>query len=478
MNAKYCMNAQSLRCIKEHIGQRNPPIYSENLKKAIVMSNVTESLGPLFESSVNGDSDVDTMKSSNSNNNHHDDLTKCTAETSNSHDDTIINLQNGSSSRALHSFDGRWKPGVRRDDRQSLSSSSDHGILYNTTRLTNRSSSSQISDPAATTTTDCLPTKPKRRGSGDFLSDSDSSEEQDREETYMPPKKYMETPAAATHPELSTLMKKIPQEIQQKLTMDEWKVVMVKLGYCSTSDSKDETDSFGDISEITGPTGVATASKNGDDFASSNSMESTIATEVQETIRPATRTWHESAKGSSAPSLPCPERHHSLCRRSSDPIALQQQQQSRWLARSSSLTITSSSFVDPSKRTTKVSFGTVQIRSYERILEVNPSTSSGPSVGIGWHYEEATQLSVSELESLKDNEIGRRSVHQLILPRHVREETLRECGYTSQQIANAVRRNIKAKNQRMQTIHNLRGQKVEEMVERSSRKVRRLFFRT
>ena len=281
------------------------------------------------------------------------------------------------------------------------------------------------------------------------------------------------TTTADTYPELSTLMTKIPKEIQQKLTVDEWRIVVSQFGYGSTNESKDETDSVCDLSEITSPTGFATASNIDDNFASSTSLQSTIATEIQETIRPPTRTWHENTNGSSAPSLPCPERHRPLCRRSSDPIALQQQQ-SRWLARSSSLPTTSPPFV----RTARVSFGTVQIRSYERTLEVNPSTSSGPSVGIGWHYEELAQLAVSELESLKDNEIGRKSAHQLILPRRVREETLRECGYTSQQIAKAVRRNLKAKNQRMQTIHNLRSQKVEEIVERSSRKVRRLFYRT
>ena len=190
MNAEY-MNVQSLSCIgidQQHIiGQRNPSIiYSENSRKVLVMSSVAETLGPLFEASVNGDSDADA----GSNNYQEDDSTKCTEETSNSlsHDDTIIKLQDGSS-RASNkksctikdSFDGRWKPGVRRKDCQSLSSASDHGIPYNTrnTSLTNRSSTQAASDPV--TTIDSLPTKPKRRGSDDFLSDSDSSEEQIRE---------------------------------------------------------------------------------------------------------------------------------------------------------------------------------------------------------------------------------------------------------------------------------------------------------
>jgi hypothetical protein len=118
------------------------------------------------------------------------------------------------------------------------------------------------------------------------------------------------------------------------------------------------------------------------------------------------------------------------------------------------------------KRT--VVFNTVQVRLYERILEVNPCTSSGPSVGIGWRYIENSPVRVDEVKGIK------REPRELILPRHIRECMVREWGYCSRQIAKAVRVSLKIKNQRKQTYSNLRHQKVEYMVEKSRRKVGRL----
>jgi hypothetical protein len=115
-----------------------------------------------------------------------------------------------------------------------------------------------------------------------------------------------------------------------------------------------------------------------------------------------------------------------------------------------------------------VVFNTVQVRLYERILEVNPCTSSGPSVGIGWRYIENSPVRIDEVKSIK------REPRELILPRHIRECTVREWGYCSRQIAKAVRASLKIKNQRKQTYSNLRHQKVEYIVEKSRRKVGRL----
>jgi hypothetical protein len=119
-----------------------------------------------------------------------------------------------------------------------------------------------------------------------------------------------------------------------------------------------------------------------------------------------------------------------------------------------------------------VSFDVVQIRHYERVLDLNPATSSGPSLGIGWHYDEIMSVNVLEREIMTKS--TRRNARQLILPRKIREDMLQDLGYTSKDVARAIRLNLKVKNQRKQTIQNLAHQKMEEMVESSSRKVREL----
>ena len=64
--------------------------------------------------------------------------------------------------------------------------------------------------------------------------------------------------------------------------------------------------------------------------------------------------------------------------------------------------------------------------------------------------------------------------YSLIIPRHVREQMLRDSGYTSQDIAKAVRKSLRTKNQRKQTYTNLKHERVEYLVEKSKRKVGRL----
>ena len=67
----------------------------------------------------------------------------------------------------------------------------------------------------------------------------------------------------------------------------------------------------------------------------------------------------------------------------------------------------------------------------------------------------------------------------MILPRSVRQEMLRkEWNVTQSQIANAVRNNIKVKNQRRATVNNLgKASKFEEMLESTQRGLKRgLFF--
>mmetsp|Transcript_18639 Transcript_18639/g.40579 ORF Transcript_18639/g.40579 Transcript_18639/m.40579 type:complete len:355 (-) Transcript_18639:416-1480(-) len=124
-----------------------------------------------------------------------------------------------------------------------------------------------------------------------------------------------------------------------------------------------------------------------------------------------------------------------------------------------------------------VSFCEVQVRNYERILEVNPSVTSGPALGIGWNYspDEDEIFSLENFEETREH-IRRHSMEDLALPRCERESILQSLGYTQKEIAGSVRTIIRVKNQRKQTIHNLHASSVEEFVEMATRKVKRVLL--
>ncbi|KAL3939104.1 MAG: hypothetical protein SGBAC_006107 [Bacillariaceae sp.] len=96
----------------------------------------------------------------------------------------------------------------------------------------------------------------------------------------------------------------------------------------------------------------------------------------------------------------------------------------------------------PLRQKKKVSFGTAQIRWHERILVVHPSTSSGPSVGIGWDYDESEESIDFDHET---------SAGALRLSRREREAIINELDYATRDIAKAIRETLKIKNQRRRT---------------------------
>lgn len=117
----------------------------------------------------------------------------------------------------------------------------------------------------------------------------------------------------------------------------------------------------------------------------------------------------------------------------------------------------------------RVSFGRAQVRWHERILDVHPCTSSGPSIGIGWKYFEG------EEPIIWDNETS----DEMRLSRRVREEMISNLGYSTRDIAKAVRKTLKIKNQRRRTINNLQAkvvniEKAESVAENVQRKIRKL----
>ena len=133
-------------------------------------------------------------------------------------------------------------------------------------------------------------------------------------------------------------------------------------------------------------------------------------------------------------------------------------------------------FAGVKKRTSSVSFSTIEIRSYERVLGDNPSCSHGPAVSIGWQYEpDPITVQLDEYEYYRSDD--RLDGTALVLSRSEREDLLKELGYSRSAIADAVRTNVKIKNNRRQTVHNLPVARFEEVAESARRKLKRVVLR-
>jgi len=81
-----------------------------------------------------------------------------------------------------------------------------------------------------------------------------------------------------------------------------------------------------------------------------------------------------------------------------------------------------------------VQFNYIEIREHERLMDVNPSVSSGPAVGLGWlHYDFPIKYDVLEYELAR---IPQRRSHKLQfqMPRYHRETLLLDLGYSRQDI--------------------------------------------
>jgi len=119
-----------------------------------------------------------------------------------------------------------------------------------------------------------------------------------------------------------------------------------------------------------------------------------------------------------------------------------------------------------------VSFDTLEIRDYERILGDNPSCSCGPSITFGWRYAETSVLPVDDYECRR---LPRRRSYQMVMPQPIREEMLLNSGHTRSEIMFAVRGNNLTKRGRQKTLNTLGLQKVQEITQSARRKFRRLF---
>lgn len=118
----------------------------------------------------------------------------------------------------------------------------------------------------------------------------------------------------------------------------------------------------------------------------------------------------------------------------------------------------------------RVKFDKVFVRHYERVLELNPSVTNGPPIGIGWRYRRGGSFSVDQWE-MEKNEISATKgsgAKCLVLPRSERENILYDLGYSQKDIAQAIRTVRKLKDQRRTTVDNLNVQSMEEAVENAT----------
>ncbi|KAL7541892.1 hypothetical protein ACHAXR_011349 [Thalassiosira sp. AJA248-18] len=115
----------------------------------------------------------------------------------------------------------------------------------------------------------------------------------------------------------------------------------------------------------------------------------------------------------------------------------------------------------------RVRFDTVEFRMYPIVLGDNPSTSSGPPIGLGWRYatEDTLEEDIDIYESYRDGDDTQESIRrlktELRIPPSVREHMLIEAGYSRHEIRLAAKRLQKDKERR---IESFRLQKIEPLL--------------
>lgn len=125
----------------------------------------------------------------------------------------------------------------------------------------------------------------------------------------------------------------------------------------------------------------------------------------------------------------------------------------------------------PPKRSVK--FSDIEIREYETALGDNPSVRAGPPIGLGWEYAPAGILKVEDYEQQRG---PRRSRQEILIPRFVREEKLRDFGVSREEISLCVQSVEKAKRNRSATMRSTDSmEKVTEGAQSARRKLKRCF---
>lgn len=128
----------------------------------------------------------------------------------------------------------------------------------------------------------------------------------------------------------------------------------------------------------------------------------------------------------------------------------------------------------------RVSFGHIEIRTCERILGDNiPSGSSvglGPSLGLGWGYNNEKPLPVEKYEAMRSSQ--RRFSNNLLLSPEKREKLAKKAGFTRKDIEENVRIISKTQRRRNRTAKEVEKEEMAEFIQLSRQKCLSRFLQT
>lgn len=116
--------------------------------------------------------------------------------------------------------------------------------------------------------------------------------------------------------------------------------------------------------------------------------------------------------------------------------------------------------------TKSVRYDTVEFREYPIILCDNPSTSSGPPIGLGWTFDpkDTIRTEINAYEAYRDGDgettqLTKRNKNELRIPPDIREDFLLQLGYSRSEIRSAVELSMKDKKRIQATVQH--DQRVE-----------------
>mmetsp|Transcript_10889 Transcript_10889/g.18416 ORF Transcript_10889/g.18416 Transcript_10889/m.18416 type:complete len:238 (-) Transcript_10889:156-869(-) len=123
----------------------------------------------------------------------------------------------------------------------------------------------------------------------------------------------------------------------------------------------------------------------------------------------------------------------------------------------------------------EIRFEKVEVRDYPLILGDNPSVTDGPPLSIDWDHAGEYAVSVEEYENTRP---PRRHKKNMVVPKSVRQDWLRDEGYSRGEMNEAEKLVLKAKKERMATAKKRAARLVlEEKREAVQRTLRRVFSR-
>ena len=124
------------------------------------------------------------------------------------------------------------------------------------------------------------------------------------------------------------------------------------------------------------------------------------------------------------------------------------------------------------ERSTKISFGSIEIREYSRCLGNNPATTHGPPLSLGWSYNIVGSLDVEEYEAARPT---RREGNQMLIPGTTREDILSEQAGVTRKQMQAMAKQIKDdRHKRQMTVAMQEFEPWHIAAEFLSRRVRRI----